>query len=531
MRLALMVIVALLLVAALALWQLAAGDRPAGPVIASGLPRSLDPVAASRLDEIRLVGALFEALVRIDPSTLKMQPALASSWQISPDRLTWTFYLRANACWSDGTPLVSADMRRGLVRHLSEGSPYASLLASLVAGGEVGGDGSAAAITCPDDHTLVVRVRGPAPDPLAILSLPLFVPATQAQVTSGRGEGWSDPVHMVGNGPLVCVDHRPRHHYDFAPNPFYRGFHPARGSLRVLVVEDSGCAQRLYLDGQIDAIPVLQSDAIRDLGRAQVPGLLRGPSFTVEFLRVRLMPRSPKDSTAITQALRHPRLRLALARAIDRATLAREVMDGLGEPATIFTPASLATFLPYHPSTSRLAYDVHQARVDLAAAQADLGPIPDFELLVSSTPLERLRGMEFIVDCWRRTLGLSVHLVVKPTIEVRAQEERGDFDLSRGVWLGDYVDPTTFLDVWRADSRLNRGGFADQEYDALLNAASRTTGEERWRLLEKAEERLTEQVPFIPLVNTTCNMLVRPGLIGLAPNPMEYVWLDEVGWR
>jgi oligopeptide transport system substrate-binding protein len=299
----------------------------------------------------------------------------------------------------------------------------------------------------------------------------------------------------------------------------------------VLVVEDSGCAQRLYLDGVVDAILALQADAIRDLGRAKVPGLMRGTSLNTEFLRVRFRPRRQDERPAVTAALHHPRLRLALARAIDREVLAGQVMEGMGVPATTFTPAALADYLPYKPPVGHLAYDLPQAKADLAVAVADLGAIPAFEVLTMSTPLERLRSVEFVVDCWRRHLGLDVHLVIRPSIEVRAQEDAGQFDLGRGSWMGDYIDPTTFLDVWRSDSGINRGRFADAEYDALMTRAASADQTHRWRLLQQAEERLVEQAPFIPLVHTTCNMLVRPGLAGIAANPIEYVWLDEVGWR
>lgn len=530
MRVLLAVTVLLLLACAALLWRVGAPNPPTGPVIAMGLPRTIDPVATSRLDEIRLVGALFEPLARIEPTTLAIRPALATAWTCAADGRTWTFHLRRDACWSDGTPLTAEDMRRGLVRHLAESSPYAALLAALLDGAAVGRGDSVTAITCPDAHTLVLRARHASPEPVAILALPLFAPATPAQMQAGRSGPWADPLHLVGNGPMICVGHQPRHHYDLAPNPRYTGPNRARGPVRVLIVEDAGCAQRLYLDGTVDAILALQSDAVRDCSRARLPGLRRGTSLSTEFLRLRFRPRPNGDEPAVNAALRHPRLRLALARAIDRRVLADEVMEGMGVPATTFTPPSMGDHLPYHPPVGRLGTDLDQARRDLAAAAADLGTIPPLELLVMATPMERLRSAEFVVDSWRRHLGLTVHLAVRPANEVRTLEDAGAFDLGRGSWMGDYLDPTTFLDAWRSDSGINRGRFHDAAYDQLLDRATTATGDERWRLLEEAETRLVDQVPFIPLVHTTCNMLVRPGLTGITPNPLEYVWFDQVGW-
>jgi ABC-type oligopeptide transport system substrate-binding subunit len=96
------------------------------------------------------------------------------------------------------------------------------------------------------------------------------------------------------------------------------------------------------------------------------------------------------------------------------------------------------------------------------------------------------------------------------------------------VWLGDFLDPTTFLDCFRTDGGANRTGFADPEYDRLLDTASASIGDARWRALEAAERRLVEAVPLIPLCHTACSFLVRPGLGGITANPLEIVHFDQV---
>jgi oligopeptide transport system substrate-binding protein len=527
LRVLILLVALALMGVAVVLWQVRGVEHSAGPVLAAGLPRTIDPALASRLDELRLLGGLFEPLVRIDPVTLKPAPALASGWDIAPDRLTWTFHLRPGARWSDGHALTSTDVQRGLQRHLRDGSPYAGVLAGVLAGGRdalARGDLSGIGLSCPDDATLVLRLAAPSPDPLLILALPLFVPATETQAAGT--EPWFDPTRVVGNGPLVCVGHLPRHHYDFAPNPRYNGPFPARGPVRVLVVEDAGCALRLYLDGTVDSILAVQPDALRDLVAAGVP-VQRSPAFATEFLRVRMTARRADDDAVVTKVLQHPRLRLALARAIDRDTLAKRVLDGLGVPATTFVPPVGAASVP---QAALLAYAPDQAKADFAAAVADLGAIPPLTLTMPSTPLDRVRAVEFVIDGWRRLLGVDVRLSLHPTAEVRAREDARAFDLSRGTWLGDFPDAIAFLDVWRADSGVNRTGFADPVYDALLDRAAQAAPAERAVLLQQAETRLLTAVPCIPLVHPTCNQLVRPGVVGIVANPLEQVWLGDVGW-
>jgi oligopeptide transport system substrate-binding protein len=523
-------------------WSFARQAAITGPVVVLGLPRTIDPVKATRLDEFRLVTALFEPLVRLDPATLAPVPGLAERWEISPDQLTWIFHLDPRARWSDGRPVLAADMRRGLLRHLIVQSPNAFYLDGLLAGSSLAERDPElrrvalerdCGLRCDDDHTLAVRLAHPAPYLTAILSLAAFVPATAEQADDGdlarQAAVWTDPTAIVGNGPLLCRGHLPRHHYDFVPSPTYGGAHPARGPVRALIVENPGTALRLYLSGEADAILLLPADAVGDLKRGKVPGLQQSASLSTAYLRVRVVPR-PTDNAAITTALRHPRLRRALATAIDRETLCGHLLQGNAAPATTFVPGELSRYLPYHAPTEVLATDIARAREDLAAARADLGSLPDLDVVVPSQPAERLSAGELVVDQWRRNLGLSAHLTILPQTELRSREKAIDYDCALAIWLGDFLDPTTFLDCFRTDGGANRTGFADPAYDALLDRAAASGGEQRWRLLEQAERRLVEFTPLIPLYHNSCSFLVRPGLGGIKANLLEIVNFDAIGW-
>lgn len=540
MRRLLAAITAALIAAALLPWLARPSSAGHGPVIVLGLPRTIDPTAATRLDEFRLVTALFEPLVVLDPATLAAKPALAAAWAVSADERTWTFRIDERARWSDGRPVSSADVRRGLLRHLIVQSPNAFYIEGLIVSSISGERGEAdrrsalehdVGLDCPDEHTLVMRLVHPAPYLPAILSLSAFVPLTpeQDRPSSAGSSAWTDPTTVVGNGPLVCRHHLARHHYDFTPSPTYGGSHPARGPVRALVIDNPGTALRLYLSGEVDAILLLPADAVGDLRRSKVAGLQQSASLSTAYLRVRVAPR-PKDDPTVTTALRHPRLRRALARAVDRSELADHLLHGSAVPATTFVPAALSAYLPYQPPIDVLAGDAAAAAADLAAARADLGELPELELVAPSQPADRLSAAELVADQWRRRLGLSVRLTILPQTELRSREKAIDYDLALAIWLGDFLDPTTFLDCFRTDGGANRTGFADPEYDRLLDRAAATVGDERWRLLEAAERRLVEFAPLIPLWHGACSFLVRPGLGGIHANPLEIVHFDAVGW-
>ncbi len=538
MRGLLAIIATLLVLGCVVPWLSSTSPLRNAPVIALSLPRTIDPCMATRLDEFRLVTALFEPLVRLDAQTLQPQAALAETWDTNADQSVWTFHLDQRARWHDGRAVVAADMRRGLLRHLITQSPNAFYLDGLLIGAQCAASDLKerrrllerdCGLECADDHTLVVRLAHPAPYLTAILSLSAFVPLRPEQdVDDDRArQVWTDPTAVIGNGPFICSGYIPRHHYDFVPSPQYGGAHPAHGPVRAVVIDNPGTALRLYLSGEIDAILLLPSDAVGDLRREHIAGLLQAPSLSTMFLRVRIVPR-PNDQSAITRALQHPRLRRALATGLDRRAITDHLMQGNAVPATTFVPAALGSYLPYHAPVNVLADALVQAQADLAAARADLGELPELELVAPSQPAERQSAAELVADQWRRNLGITVRLTILPQTELRSREKAIDYDLALAVWLGDFLDPTTFLDCFRIDGGANRTGFADPFYDRLLNTASASTGEARWRALEAAEQRLVEAVPLIPLCHTACSFLVRPGVLGIAANPLEIVHFDDV---
>lgn len=520
------------------------GNAPSlrnAPVIALSLPRTIDPCMATRLDEFRLVTALFEPLVRLDAQTLQPQAALAAGWDANPDQSVWTFHLDQRARWHDGRVVVAADMRRGLLRHLITQSPNAFYLEGLIIGAHCSASGLAerrvllerdCGLACPDDHTLVVRLAHPAPYLTAILSLAAFVPLRPEQDLDDdhARQSWTDPTTVIGNGPFHCNGYTPRHHYDFVPSPQYGGAHPAHGPVRAVVIDNPGTALRLYLSGGIDAILLLPSDAVGDLRREHIAGLAQAPSLSTTYLRVRIVPR-PGERPEVTRALQHPRLRRALATGLDRRAITDHLMQGNAIPATTFVPAALGDYLPYHAPSAVLADALAQAQADVAAARADLGVLPEFELVAPSQPAERQSTAELVADQWRRNLGIAVRLTILPQTELRSREKAIDYDLALAVWLGDFLDPTTFLDCFRTDGGANRTGFADPLYDRLLDTASASTGAARWQALEAAERRLVEAVPLVPLCHTACSFLVRPGLAGVVANPLEIVHFDEVRFQ
>jgi oligopeptide transport system substrate-binding protein len=461
------------------------------PRLASTGIITLDPTQTSTLDEFRVLGALFEGLVHLDPQTLAVVPGIAERWECAADQRTWTFHL-GNRMWSDGSPVTAGQMADGLRLHLA-GSASGALLAGLDQP------------LVRDANTLELRTRGPMPWLPNVLATPVFIPLHPSLRDGSR---WTDPVDLITNGPLRCVDYAPRHHLDLQPSATYSGPAPAVGPLRLLVVDNPGTAVRLYLDGRLDAVLSLNSDTIGDLVRCGSPDLQSCAAWGTEFYRVR----QAGSRAGIPLALRQ-----ALARSVDSEALVRDLLHGNGARAIGLVPAGAAA----------LGYPVRdhrQAIPDLRGLD-----LPPLELVVPANQPERLRLAEWLIDRWHRDLGVTITLSAVPGNLAVSRTKALDYDLARGSLVGDYLDPAYFLTCFRAESGMNRTGWADAVFTGLLDAADQASGPARLKLLAQAETRLLDQGVVIPLFHYACSFLVKPGLHGIRANALELVRLADVG--
>ncbi len=485
-------------------WGPSSAVSPHTPRLAVAGFITLDPLQASSLEEFRLLDALCEPLVRLDPQSLTPLPALAESWSSDPTQTLWTFSLRP-ARWSDDTPVTAAQMVAGLQRHRQGSASSASLTAI-------------SHLAAPDDHTVIITCSRPQATLVQILATPVFVPLHPGMAAP---TAWTDPRRIIGNGPLKCVDFAPRHHLDLLPSPTYHGPAPARGAVRLLLIDDAGTAVRLYLDHRVDAVLRLSADVIGDLRRTASPELQTSGSWGTEIYRLRVDAHGERPLLALA-------VRRALARSVDRVALVHELLHDNGTPATTLVPLA-AQQLGYHPPLDVLAYDLAAAKRGLAAANIDVQTLPPLELVVPSNQPERLRIAEWLCDRWRRDLGLSVHLAAVPANLAQSRIRDRDYDLARGSLVGDYLDPAYFLHCFQADSGMNRTGFSDAQFDQMLLAAE-ADPQQRLALLAQAETRLLEAAPLVPLFHYACSFLATARLHGVRANVLEQVRYAEIGF-
>jgi oligopeptide transport system substrate-binding protein len=497
---------------------------PGGRVLHVGVgsePTDLDPHVVTSLAEARILPSLFEPLVSFDPRTLAPVPALAERWDVSADGRMYTFHLR-EARWTNGEPVTAHDVvaswRRILTPALA--ADYAYFL-YLLRGAEDfhrgrNPDFASVGVRAADARTLVVELAHPAPYFLQILLnspwRPVHVPSiARVGPTDRRGTRWTRPEAIVTNGPFRLKEWSPQQRLVVEKWPGYWDAAAVRLDGIVFYPMDSVDAEeRAFRAGQLH---VTYSLALSKLAtyRADHPDRLRTDPYVNTYLFRFNTRRAPLDDA---------RIRRALSLAIDREALATRVLRGGQRPAATLVPPGLPGYTP----PERPVRDLAAARRLLAEAGFPDGRgLPPIEVLYNNSEINRLVA-EAVQEMWRRDLGVEVGLVNQEYKVVFANRRAGNYQVLLGDWVADYLDPTTFLDLWRSDAGNNHTGWGAAAYDALLGRAAETADPAaRAALLREAETLVLDAAPFAPVYFNTHIYLLHPAVRGWQPSPMDHL--------
>ncbi len=490
----------------------------------------LDPHIVTGIAEGEVLRALFEGLIAEDPVDLHPVPGVAERWDVSPDGLVYTFHLRAGAEWSNGTPLTAADFVTSYQRILtpSLAADYASML-YILQGAEAyhkgaNQDFSRVGVSAPGAQTLRLALEHPAPHFLTLLAHPAWGPVPVSVIAQygradQRGNPWTRPERIVTNGPFVLKKWTPNQVLVVEKSPIYWDAAKVRlGAIHFYPIDSRDAEERAFRAGQLHVTDSLPLSKIASY-RRDAPHLLRvDPYLGTEFLR--LNTKRPPFTDA--------RIRRAFSLAIDREALMK-ALGGHLKPAPAFTPPATGGYTP----TARIETNVANARQLLKEAGYEGGKgLPVVELLYPNSENVRLMA-EALQEMWRRELGVEVRLSNQDLKVTFAARRTGDFQMMRSNWIGDYLDPSTFLEIFRSDSGNNHTGWSHSGYDAALFAAARTAEPAaRHDLLQKAEALLLEAMPIIPIYHLSHVFLKQPSVQGWHPtlldhHPYKHVWLEK----
>ena len=489
-------------------------------------PPTLDPHLTSDTTSAGVVVEIFGGLVGFD-TNLQLIPDLADSWDVSTDGLTYTFKIRENAAFHDGTKVTAGDFKWSLERAVNPdtASPTAKTYLGDIVGVEdvLEGRGSEIrGVKAVDDVTLQIQIDAPKAYFLAKLTYPTAYVVDKNNVSEG-GLNWTD--NPNGTGPFRLTDYKIGERIILERNDLY---HLEKAKLAKIQMNlAGGSSMAMYENDEIDITGV----GLFDLERIKDPGdplngdlVVAEPGYSVNYIGFNVE-QPPFDD---------PKFRRALNHAIDKELIAREVYSDLVVPAYGILPPG---FPGFNESLEGLRHDPVLAKKLLSESKyADPVSRPRIVVTIPGTGGTPGLDLEVIINMWLETLGVEVEIQQVEWATYLKDLDEEKFQAFGGLgWEADYPDPQDFLDIlFHSDSENNHGLYSNQEADVLLeDARVETDSVRRIDLYQNAEEIIVNDAAWVPLwFAGERHVLIKPYVKGYELTPMtmskmRYVYIED----
>jgi oligopeptide transport system substrate-binding protein len=488
-------------------------------------PEMLDPGLMSGQPDGRIARCLFEGLAAPDPRTLDPVPGMARRWDVSADGIVYTFHLRADSRWTNSDRVTARDFEWSWLRVLNPDVParyadifYAIQNAQAYKKREIT-DAARVGIHALDDSTLQVTLAAPTPYFLQLVTYYPFMPVHRATIERW-GDRWTNLENIVSNGPFRLTYHRQNDRFVMER---FDGYWDARNVRIQKIVaystDDAMTIINMYRAGMTDWSPSGYLPAQYIPYARHYEDYRAGPYLGTYFYSYNVT-KPPFDNKLVRQAL---------AWAVDRDKITKYLLYDSKTPWGGVVPPGFDAY----PYPEGVRFDPDKARRLLAEAGYPGGRgFPHAELLFNSGTDNR-RIAEAIQDMWKRNLGIDVELANQEWASYMRSCIDLQYQVARRTWIGDYVDPNTFLYVLRGGDGNNRSGWSNARFDALIEAAAHEMdATKRLRLLADAEAIALDEMPFMPLYSYRTTELVAPYVRGLYPtaldtHPMKSLWFDR----
>lgn len=491
-----------------------AGDAPAPEqrdlvVAFNAVDVEFDPHHSIYASEAQIFTAVYEGLFTYDPASLEPVKAACSDWERSKDGRTYTFTIREDAKWSDGSPLLARDFRDAWLRAISpsEKADYASFF-DVIAGAKDFRQGKAkdpksVGISLRGDRTLVVKLASQAAWFTRLLCHHAFSPIHPSMLAV---HDWSGRTDIPVNGPFTIAS-RSKDEIVLAKNPLYwDAAKVALPGIRLLLTDDDDAATRLFDNGGADWLAgPMNLDKL--LSRNAIHA---GAMFGTQYWYFDCGT-APFDS---------PDLREALALLLPWKDI-RSADAYLNPAETLVLPIS-----GYTEAKGISAQDEARA-LELLKKSGHAGGkgVPTIRIAVPAGGDDAQRVSGIMKTAWEKA-GLKVEIASLPASRyfdlVRHRDGGPAYTLALTTWIGDFADPLAFLQMWESDSNLNDARYRDPAYDKLLAESASLEGAARFSALAKAETRLLSGAACLPLhYSIALNVIDTDTIQGWSENALD----------
>ena len=474
---------------------------------------TMDVSMSSDTISANILGQTMEGLVHLDKDG-NPAPGVATSWEISPDGLTYTFKLRDNAFWSNGDKVTAKDFEFSWKRTLDPAtkSEYAFMMSWLAGGADFNaGKGSrdAVGVKAIDDTTLEVKIDVPRPYFLTSMAFPTFYPQNQKAVEQHKDKYGGEFDTQVYNGPFKMTAWTHDQSWTLEKNDKYWDAENVKlQKVTYQVVKDSNAALNLYESNQVDRVGLVreQIDLYKD--SPDKTTALRPGSFYLMF--------NNKN-----KAFANKKIRQALTYAIDKQQFVDVTLNNGSMPATSLTPKGTSDTMGGDYTAPlgdaiKAKENESKAKQLLAEGLKEIGETKLPKIVFTNDDGSSARKMgEFVQEQWRQKLGIEVEIENVP-FKIRLQKtHQRSFDVLFGGWNPDYDDAMTYLEMWVTNGDYNDTQWSNAKYDELIKAATtETDNKKRIQNMQDAEKILMEELPIAPIYWPGSTTLSRPYVKG-----------------
>jgi len=490
---------------------------------------SLDPAGSIALTYLAYSVSALDELLTFDENG-EIEYRAAQSYEVNEDFTTWTFHLRQDALWSDGTEVTSADFKNTITRALKpeSGSGYAVYLFPILNAEKIykkEADMESLGVELPDDKTIVFHLEKPCVYFLDLLRLPVYTPSC-VKYADADNSGWDkDPKRSLSNGPFYLAEYVPNQYFVLEKNEHYwkkDAVHLDRITYRFY--DDTQSMAAAYETGEVDVATSLPS-AVMELYEGK-EDLLVTDQIATRYLYFNLNVK-PFDDV---------RVREAFNLAVNREELCKIVGEDT-EP----TYNLVAKYMKdkntgkYFTEEAKQPFEENVERARALLAEAGYPNGKGFPKLTYSYPSLELDSdtAQVIQEQLKKNLNIEIQLNAQELQTNYSMRHAGNFDLCRMNWTADFSDPYTYLSMLLSDSTYNCSGVQDQQYDDLVRKSdSETDPQKRSVLMHEAEQlAVGEQFYILPLYAMKSVNLVNPKVRGIRQIPasgaLEYRYAEK----
>ncbi len=502
--------------------------RKAITVAVSSDTGSMDPAGSIALTYLAYSVSALDELLTFDEEG-EIDYRAAESYEVNEDSTEWTFHLREDARWSDGTPVTAADFLNTITRALdpASGSGYANYLfpienAEAIYNGEAEPD--SLGVEASDDYTLVFHLAEPCVYFLDLLRLPVYTPSC-AKYADSAESGWDrDPGTSLANGPFRLEKYVPDQYFILEKNEYYWNADAVKlDRITYRFFDDTQAMANAYEAGEVDVATSLSS-TVMEMYEGQED------LFVTDLIATRYI-----YMNLNVEPLDDVRVREAVNLAINREDLCT-IVGSDTEPAYNLVAKYMKDRNTggYFVDEAEQPFEENVERARELLAEAGYPDGEGFPELTYKYPTLEMDSVtaQVVQEQLKNNLGITIRLEAQELQANYSSRHAGDFDLCRMNWTADFADPYTYLSMLMSNSTYNCSGICDPQYDELVaQSGSESDPAARADLMHRAEQlAVGEQFYIIPLYAMKSVNLVNPEVTGIRQIPasgsLEYRYAD-----